>query len=83
MRVGDRKAFAEACGSTFAHVRNVAYRQKPCSPSLAVNIERESRRQVLAESLCPDFDWAYLRNSCSPPPAAADSISTARDSPAA
>ena len=63
MRIADRKAFAESCGSTFAHVRNVAYRQKPCSPSLAVNIERESRRQVLAESLCPDFDWAYLRQS--------------------
>lgn len=61
----ERIAFAERCDTSYAHLRNVAYGQKPCGESLAINIERESGGTVRCEDLRPDVDWAYLRNSTS------------------
>lgn len=64
MNMDDRKVFAKACGSSFLHVRNVAYKQKPCSPELAISIERESGGVVRCETTCPQgADWAYIRSS--------------------
>jgi len=64
MGMEERKSFAKACGSSFWHLRNVAYKQKPCSPELAISIERESRGVVRCETTCPNgADWAYIRCS--------------------
>ena len=62
--VPERAAFAKRCGTSFAHLRNIAYGQKPCGEKLAIAIERESKRKVLVESLRPDVDWAILRCTC-------------------
>lgn len=59
----EREAFAVRCGTTYAHLRNVAYGQKPCGASLAINVDRESCGAVRCEDLRPDVDWAYLRQS--------------------
>ena len=59
----ERTAFAERCGTTFGHLRNVAYGYKHCAESLAIAIERESNRTVRCEQLRPDVDWAYIRGS--------------------
>jgi DNA-binding transcriptional regulator YdaS (Cro superfamily) len=63
--VPDRDSFAERCDTTSGHLRNVAYGDRTCSESLAINIERESGGQVRCESLCPGVDWKYIRGSAS------------------
>ncbi len=62
MLMPDRLAFAARCGTTYAHLRLVAY-GRSCNPQLAVEIERESGGKVLVEDLCPDVDWQYIRAS--------------------
>ena len=58
-----REDFAKRCGTTANHLRNVAYRMKPCGESLCINIERESGGKVRCETLRPDVDWAFIRAS--------------------
>lgn len=53
--VPDREAFAKACGTTYGHLRNVAYGSKPCAESLALNVERESGGVVTLHELLPPF----------------------------
>jgi DNA-binding transcriptional regulator YdaS (Cro superfamily) len=59
----ERDEFATRCGSTAAHIKNVSYGYRSCAESLAINIERESGRKVRCESLRPDVDWQFLRNT--------------------
>lgn len=59
----EREDFAERCGSTAGHLRNVSYGYRSCAESLAISVERESGRKVRCESLRPDVDWQFLRNS--------------------
>jgi DNA-binding transcriptional regulator YdaS (Cro superfamily) len=54
------------CGSSAPHLRNVAYGYKHASAELAINIERESKGAVPAESVRPDVDWSVIRNSPTP-----------------
>lgn len=61
MQMPEREAFAERCGTSYGHLRNVAYGSKTCAESLAINVDRESRGVVRCEDLRPDVDWAYLR----------------------
>lgn len=63
LSVADREKFAERCGSTAGHLRNVSYGYRPCGESLAIAIERESGRHVRCEELRPDVDWQFLRNT--------------------
>lgn len=62
----EREAFAKKCGTTFPHIRNIAYGYKKAGENLCINIERESGGQVMCESLRPDVDWAYLRGTAQP-----------------
>jgi DNA-binding transcriptional regulator YdaS (Cro superfamily) len=61
--VADREPFAVRCGSTAGHLRNVSYGYRSCAESLAIAIERETGGQVRCESLRPDVDWQFLRNT--------------------
>lgn len=51
--------FAEACGTTYLHVRNVAFSGKSCGPALAVAIERHSLGAVRRWELRRD-DWHLI-----------------------
>lgn len=53
--------FAQRCGSSAAHIRNVAHGFSPCSEKLAINIDRESNGKVALEQLRPDVDWQYVK----------------------
>lgn len=67
MSLDDRGGFAERCGTSAGHLRNISYGYKTCREKLAINIERESQGAVTIENLCPDVDWAYVRASrCKP-----------------
>lgn len=59
----EREQFAERCGTTAGHLRNVSYGYRSCAESLAINVERESGRQVRCETLRPDVDWQFVRNT--------------------
>lgn len=41
-----REAFAAACGTTLARLRQIAYGNEPASPQLCVAIDRESKGAV-------------------------------------
>lgn len=53
----DRQALAVRCGTTWGHLKNIAYAGKPCSVKLAVALERETDGHVGRRDLRPD-DWA-------------------------
>lgn len=59
----EREAFADRCKTSLGHLKNVAYRYKPCGESLAIDIDRESGGKVTCEELRPDVDWAHLRGT--------------------
>lgn len=63
MSMPEREDFARRCGTSYGHLRNVAYGHKPCSAELAINIDRESGGRVTCEELCQVADWAYVRGS--------------------
>ena len=63
MPVADRDGFSERCGTTYAHIRNIAYGFRVAGESLCINLERESQGAVRCEDLRPDVDWAYLRGT--------------------
>lgn len=55
----ERLAFAMRCGTTWNHMRNVAYSGKPCGVLLAVNVERETGAQVRRWEMRP-LDWHLI-----------------------
>ncbi|WP_090541094.1 YdaS family helix-turn-helix protein [Nitrosomonas sp. Nm132] len=59
----ERDVFSAKCGTSFAHIRNIAYGYKKSGESLCINIERESGGTVKCEELRPDVDWKYLRGT--------------------
>lgn len=54
---------AAACDTSPGQLKQVAYGNRRPSASLAINIERETKGQVICEELRPDIDWAYVRGS--------------------
>jgi len=62
MLVIERRLFARACETSYAHLNNFAHGQKKrIGEHLSINIERESAGEVVCEQLRPDVDWAVLR----------------------
>ncbi|MFL9904686.1 YdaS family helix-turn-helix protein [Paraburkholderia fungorum] len=59
----EREAFAAQVGTSVAYLWQIAYKQRRCAESLAIEIEKASRRAVKVEDLRPDVDWAYVRSS--------------------
>ena len=63
LNVSEREAFSVRCGTTYGHLRNVTYGQKPAGEKLCILIERESGGEVRCESLRSDVPWDVLRQS--------------------
>ncbi|BBH12887.1 helix-turn-helix domain-containing protein [Chromobacterium haemolyticum] len=61
----DREQFAAKCGTTFGHLKNIAYGGRRCNLQLAIEVERHSMRMVRCESLRPDASASvgYLRGT--------------------
>lgn len=51
-----RARLAERCETSFEYLRQIAYGNRPCSPKIAVCVERESGGLITRKSLFPD-DW--------------------------
>jgi len=60
---GELESFAERCETTVGQLKQVAGSHRRAGESLAINIERESDRQVLADDLRPDVDWNFIRST--------------------
>lgn len=52
----ERERLAGAAGTTYLHLKNVAFSGKPCGDKLAVSLERETGRAVRRWDMKPD-DW--------------------------
>jgi DNA-binding transcriptional regulator YdaS (Cro superfamily) len=59
----ERDAFATKVGTSVAYLWQIAYKQRRCAESLAIEIEKASAGAVRVEDLRPDVDWAYIRSS--------------------
>ncbi|PRZ56140.1 YdaS family helix-turn-helix protein [Paraburkholderia fungorum] len=59
----ERETFAAAVGTSVAYLWQIAYKQRRCSESMAIEIEKASKRAVCVEDLRSDVDWAYIRAS--------------------
>ena len=59
----DKKAFAERCGTSWNYMKHIISGVRTPKAALAINIERETGGQVRCETLLPDVDWEYLRNT--------------------
>lgn len=56
-------SFATACKTTTGQIKQIMYGNRPCNPSLAIDIDRESKGQVRCDDLCPNTDFDYLRRT--------------------
>lgn len=79
-----REAFASQVGTSVAYLWQIAYKQRRCNESLAIEIEKASGQQVRVEDLRPDVDWAYIRDSAksiadSAPPTVVDRTAASDD----
>ena len=59
MPLPERIAFAERCGTTYPHLRNVSYGLRVASEKLCVAIHRESQGAVTRQDLRP-HDWLEI-----------------------
>ncbi|WP_034291884.1 hypothetical protein [Herbaspirillum sp. RV1423] len=56
----DRRAeLAARCQTSFDYLRQIGYGNRPCSPLIAVCLERASQGAITRKTLFPD-DWAKL-----------------------
>lgn len=58
-----RETLAAQVGTSAAYLWQIAYRQRRCSESMAIEIEKATKRVVQVEDLRADVDWAYIRDS--------------------
>ena len=59
LSAGKRSELAARCGTSFDYLRQIGYGNRPCSPLIAVCLERESRGAITRKMLFPD-DWSKL-----------------------
>lgn len=78
----DRETLAAQVGTSAAYLWQIAYGQRRCSESMAIEIEKATSRAVQVEDLRADVDWAYIRDSAqsiADSPGAIDRVATADD----
>jgi len=63
-----RLDFCTRCGTSERYLRKAISIHQRLGADLCINIERESRGEVICEDLRPDVDWAYLRGTAKSPP---------------
>ena len=59
LSVSDRATLADKSETSVGHLQNVAYGYRPCSPELAVLLERNTFNLVTRQDLRPD-DWQKI-----------------------
>lgn len=67
LETDEQRRFCERCGTSLGYLRKALSKGQLLGEKLCINIERESGGAVPVETLRPDVDWAYIRNSCGRP----------------
>ncbi|NHB56995.1 helix-turn-helix domain-containing protein [Acinetobacter sp. 194] len=57
----DRESFAKKCNTSVGMIVQIINKNRSCHPTLAIDIDRESKSFVLCDELCPRTDFEYLR----------------------
>lgn len=57
-----RQAFADRCGSSLGHLRNVMYGLRSCNEALSAALERESKGVLSCETTCPSVPWLRIKD---------------------
>lgn len=57
-----REEFAQKCGTTLGHLRQIYYGNRSCDAGLAIEIEKNTNQAIKCEDLRKDIDFLYLRN---------------------
>jgi DNA-binding transcriptional regulator YdaS (Cro superfamily) len=69
LSAAEREEFALRCETNVKQLLNICGpKPRPCSPELAIHIERETKGQVRVELMAPRtnkmrVDWKYIRGS--------------------
>lgn len=66
LSLAEQQEFARRCGTTIGYIRkklSLSKRGGRFGEALAIAFERESGGRIRCEDICPDVDWAYVRNS--------------------
>ncbi|HCC80405.1 MAG TPA: Cro/Cl family transcriptional regulator [Methylophaga sp.] len=58
-----RVDFCTRCGTSVGYIRKASSIGQRLGESLCINIERESNQLIRCETLRPDVDWGYIRNT--------------------
>ena len=66
MPVADRAALARACGTTYGHLKNVAFSGKPCGEKLAMALELATDGAVTRRELRPTDWWEIWHELVTP-----------------
>ena len=61
--VGSKSALARAVGVKPPTVQQWCTGERPVPPNKCVEIERVTGRKVLAEQLCAEVDWGFIRKA--------------------
>jgi DNA-binding transcriptional regulator YdaS (Cro superfamily) len=59
--IEQREELAIRCGTSFDYLRQIAYGNRQCKEALAIKLEKFTDRELRCEDLCPQVDWAFLR----------------------
>lgn len=57
-----RDEFAAKVGTTFNHLTQIYYGNRPCAMAYAVNIDRLTGGLVSMTALLPDVDWKHVKS---------------------
>jgi DNA-binding transcriptional regulator YdaS (Cro superfamily) len=59
----EQQAFAKRCGTSVGYLRKAASVGQKLGESLCINIERETAGAIRVESIRPDVDWQFIRQT--------------------
>jgi DNA-binding transcriptional regulator YdaS (Cro superfamily) len=63
LETDEQQAFAKRCGTSVGYLRKAASAGQKLGESLCINIERETSGAVRVESIRPDVDWQFIRQT--------------------
>jgi len=61
-----RKAFADKCGTTVGHIRNVCYGDRKATTALSAQFELHSAGAVAVEETLPAHQWVRVKDKAWP-----------------
>ena len=74
----DRELLARRCGTSWGHLRNCGYGQKPLAPAVCAQVERWTLGAVTVEETRPDMVWVRVVDPSWPDPRGRPAVDVSR-----